>query len=292
MRCRTALQREAFFCAAQFVNRPTVRDMTLREAVLKLGKRDLQRAVMSFSQRGPFVEEDALHGPLDDIQCRGRRISGTALAEAASRLMLDPLISVALVSFSPSEYEENPLTVQLSSGDAQEILELANFWCAVDLQGHLELLAGELTSWYALRDWAAAACPNVELGAEALKPLDGHAFVPAAARRIQAQLRILDRLRACIDAAGRRTEEWDELFTNYFSGGDKIPCFTDESETNRIRFREQLTFRNPRTGARDLFCPWHGKIRTGCLRLHFEYPIRVDTERLHVAYIGPKITRG
>ena len=39
-----------------------------------------------------------------------------------------------------------------------------------------------------------------------------------------------------------------------------------------------------------LFCPWHGKVQTPQLRVHFSYPIRAN-EPLYIVYVGPKLTK-
>jgi hypothetical protein len=50
-----------------------------------------------------------------------------------------------------------------------------------------------------------------------------------------------------------------------------------------------MTFRHPDTGAK-MFCPWHGKVKTPQIRIHFAWADRCG-DPLIVAYIGMKITK-
>ena len=52
-----------------------------------------------------------------------------------------------------------------------------------------------------------------------------------------------------------------------------------------------MTFKHPTDASKTLFCPWHGKVQTPQLRVHFSWPVRAD-EPLYIVYVGPKITKG
>ena len=43
--------------------------------------------------------------------------------------------------------------------------------------------------------------------------------------------------------------------------------------------------------ARKLFCPWHGKVSTRTLRIHFSPGQIRASDPLYVVYVGPKLTK-
>ena len=51
-----------------------------------------------------------------------------------------------------------------------------------------------------------------------------------------------------------------------------------------------MTFGPPEHADRTLFFPWHGKVQTPQLRVHFSWPVRAD-KHLYVVYVDPKITK-
>ncbi len=68
--------------------------------------------------------------------------------------------------------------------------------------------------------------------------------------------------------------------------GDRA-WFSDSSDTEKSRFRRELTFPHPEEPAKSLFCPWHGKERHQTLRVHFSWPIQAG-KPVYVVYAGPK----
>ncbi|MEI7996656.1 MAG: hypothetical protein WCH01_17300 [Methylococcaceae bacterium] len=86
----------------------------------------------------------------------------------------------------------------------------------------------------------------------------------------------------------RNTDEGNRLYQEHFTG-DKA-WFSTSSDDEKIEFKNELTFNHPNNKDEKLFCPWHGKIKTPQIRIHFSYPIRAD-KPLYVPYIGLKITK-
>lgn len=79
-------------------------------------------------------------------------------------------------------------------------------------------------------------------------------------------------------------------FTGKKGDGGRGATFTDSSDSEKSEFKKEMTFDNPLDAKRTLFCPWHGKVQTPQLRVHFSYPICAD-EALFVVYVGPKLTK-
>jgi len=104
----------------------------------------------------------------------------------------------------------------------------------------------------------------------------------------------LNRLKTCFDADGQRTAEGNAIYQNFFTGKKEKKgrgaLFSDSSEGEKSKFKQEMTFRHPENPDTSIFCPWHGKVQTPQLRVHFSWPVRAD-EALYVVYIGPKITK-
>jgi hypothetical protein len=66
------------------------------------------------------------------------------------------------------------------------------------------------------------------------------------------------------------------------------PHFVDESDTNKEKFRSELTFQ--RINGTQEFCPVHAKCSFQHFRLHIGWPITKDSP-VFLAYFGPKITK-
>ena len=94
--------------------------------------------------------------------------------------------------------------------------------------------------------------------------------------------------KGCFDEHGQRTPEGDRIYQDYFTG-DKA-WFTDSSESEKHNFKSSLTFLDPENKKEHIFCPWHGKINTPKMRIHFSWPISHD-KPLHMVYIGHKLTK-
>ena len=116
----------------------------------------------------------------------------------------------------------------------------------------------------------------------------GHPFVPSAAERIRVLLHTLDRFKGCFNEQGQRNDEGHALYANHFSV--QKGWFSDSSDAEKNEFHAELTFPHPQRPGETLFCPWHGKVKTPQIRIHFSWPVRAN-EPLYVVYVGPKRTK-
>ena len=88
-----------------------------------------------------------------------------------------------------------------------------------------------------------------------------------------------------IDAHGTLSDRGKELREEHFVG--KKAQFSSE----KPRRESDLSFPDPDNPRTQLFCPWHGKVKLGQFRIHFEWPRPDNQQDIKVAYIGPKITK-
>lgn len=295
MTMRTAVQRfgRALHCHRNLLHAQLGPGLNLQQAVQAL-PRDEQSAVMSWVTRhGPFWEDLRQHGSDDWLEWRGEIVTDTALGEAAFAILHG--VERNLVSFAPSDFTHDPVVVDwVRDDDGRVQVDVPNHWGAETLRQALEASPRPITSWAALEASARARFDGLVLADDAFDPLNGHPFVPGAAERIVFLLATLDRLRRCYDAFGNRTQEGHELYQGFFTGrkggGSRGAMFSDSSDTEKSAFMGELTFRHPAVEGAKLFCPWHGKVQTPQLRVHFSSPIRAD-EPVYVVYVGPKITK-
>jgi hypothetical protein len=87
----------------------------------------------------------------------------------------------------------------------------------------------------------------------------------------------------CLDDLGL------DLLQKHFVG--EKAWFSDESDENKARFKDEMTFPDPEDSSCSLRCYWHGKIKTPQYRIHFEWPVPPPFRRIKIAYIGPKIAK-
>lgn len=253
-----------------------------------------RRVLMQWlTQHGPFWEDARNHGPDDWLECSGGIVTDTAIGEAAWCRLNG--IERALVSLTPSNWQFSPVAVDWVSGTGdRKTVDVANHWDSASIEAVLQAAAPPLSSWDQLEALVPAQCTQLTFAVGAFAPLKGHPFVSSAAQRLIFILNTLNRFRSCFDSNGQRTPEGHEIYRNFFTGkkgeGGRGALFSDSSPDEKRRFDTELTFEHPADASRTLFCPWHGKVQTPQLRVHFSYPVRAD-EPLYIVYVGPKITK-
>ena len=273
------------YCHWNIANRQISPNLSMSQGIGNL-TREQQSALRSWiTKRGPFWENIRQHGPEDYLECDGEIVTDTAVGEAAYCLTMG--IDRHLVSFSPSSWECSPIPVTLVR-NGRVSKEVTNWWEQNRLANALEHAEPPITTWSQLEAVSIARFQRLKFSNNSFTPLDGHSFVPAAARGIERLLYTLDRFMGCVDDSGRRTPEGSQILQDHFTGGNA--WFTDSSDTEKSRFENQLTFPHPDLPGQSLFCTWHGKVRTEVIRLHFSWPVPAG-EPLYIVYVGPKLTK-
>jgi len=182
----------------------------------------------------------------------------------------------------------------VSETDVRKTVDVANHWDPAAIEAVLRAAAPPPASWKQLEILATERCAQITFAVDALAPLNGLPFVPGAAQRLVFILDTLDRFKSCFDADGQRTPEGHEIYQNFFTGkkgdGGRGALFSDSSADEKNTFESKMTFTHPADAGKTLFCPWHGKVQTPPLRIHFSWPVRAD-EPLYVVYVGSKITK-
>jgi hypothetical protein len=273
-------------CHRNIANAQVTPTLTLPEAVGALSTNDRRALMQWVTRQGPFWDDERRHGPDDYLECNDAVVTDSAVGEAAVCCLEGAERRV--VSVRPSGWETSPLVVTWTTDAGAREASVMNHLEAVDVEAALQAAAPASTSWDDVASYAADRFPNLTIASDAFDGLRGHPFSSAAAERIRVLLSILDRFKTCFDEEGNRTPEGHQIYQDHFTG--KNAWFTDSSDDEKIEFSSELTFRHPADKDETLACPWHGKIKTGQLRIHFSSPVRA-TDPLFVVYVGPKLTK-
>lgn len=274
-------------CSRETLHRSALGQQPLYAAAGQLSK-DQQRALMQWLTRhGPFWEDAQAHSEDEWLECDGELVTGGALAEAAWAFRDGN--ACGMVSIAPSAWLRSPLQVDWVGDDGSATFEeVPNYWRKEDLERDLADSPPSVESWDSLARTAQIRFSGLTFADEAFHPLRGHPFNRGAAEGVIRLLTVLQELTTCFDELGEFTARGHALRTNHFAGD--TAWFSDSSDTEKSMFQNQLTFRHPDKVGQRLFCPWHGKVRTQTIRVHFSWPIRAS-ERVYVVYVGPKITK-
>ena len=276
-------------CHRGLVNVEPVQGVAMQQAIQHLNVNE-RRAVMGWlTQGGPFWDDLREHGPDDWLECRGKVVTDSAVGEAAYRTL--HAVECGLVSVTPSDWNLSPIDViwqREAEGLDNQSTILENWWDAATLENRLQNAVPPIQSWDDLREVSTNQFENLTVAENCFRWLDGTPFARSPADRIVVLLGILDRLAQAFDTDGRRTPEGHRIYQDYFTGENAL--FSDSSTTEKNNFRKDLTFRHPNDPKKDLFCPWHGKVRHMTLRLHYWWSGKAG-DPVFVVYAGRKITR-
>lgn len=273
-------------CHRNISNAQVNPSMSLPQAIQSL-TRDEQRSVMQWlTRRGPFWEDERLHGEDDWLECRGDVVTDTAVGEAAYRCF--NRTETSLVSLIPSSWDFSPALVEWhKSNEELERVEVVNYWDTDTLETALRAAPLQITSWEMLANISKARCTQLTFSLDCFKPLEGYPFALYTAQGVLSHLEILNQFKMCFDTKGKRTDEGHRLYQKHFTGDQA--WFSDSSDPEKRDFQNDLTFLlNDGTS---LFCPWHGKVNYHIpLRIHFSWPVTA-VDPLHIVYVDPKLTR-
>ncbi|MEQ9641456.1 MAG: hypothetical protein RIM84_15645 [Alphaproteobacteria bacterium] len=276
------------FCHRGLVNGQVTQHERMSAAVHALPDNERRVVMVWLSQGGgPFWDDDRQHDGGDWYECDGEIVTDTAVGEAAHCVLRG--IDRGLVSLEPSNFVYDPVKAERVFDDENRVtVDVRNYWESEALEASFAGAPPALASWRALRKHSAARFEHLRFVESAFDPLRSQPFKQGVAERILARLEVLNRLKQCFDADGSRTAEGHALYQQHFTG-DKA-WFSDESDANKADFESDLTFGNPDVPGENLFCSWHGKVKSPQYRIHFTWPVTAMSP-LYVVYVGPKITK-
>ena len=265
-------------------------NVSMQQAIGQLPLESQRRSAMVWLTRGgPFWDDFRQHGSDDWLECQDEIVTDTAVGEAAYRMLHG--VDCGLVSVTPSDWDFSPVPVTwvLAAEYLEDRCTTINNWSnASQLESDLRDSAPPILSWNHLRDASTAQFEYLTFADNCFEPLRGVPFAKSCTDRFLALFFVLDKLAQAFDAAGKRTSEGHWIYRTHFTG-DRA-WFSDSSETEKNKFRAELTFPHSNDAGRSLFCPWHGKVSRHTLRLHYSWSGQAG-DPVFVVYAGPKLTR-
>lgn len=289
MEIRQAIMAEgsALYCHRNLLDAHVTPAAIMKQAVQVLPKAQRSAWILWLTNQGPFWEDARMHSCDTWLEVQGEIVTDSAIGETA--FCRAHGLDRELISFAPSRWLFTPIGVKwVRAGGSEEDVLIPNHWELTAVRRSLMSSPLRIDSWKSLEVHMRRVCARLTFSEDAFGPLDGCPFALSAAERIQVLLRKLDQLRGCVDDEGRRDAEGHRLYHDHFTGDNA--WFSDSSATEKVEFRDLLTFTHPTKTSQAMFCPWHGKVKTQQLRIHFSWPVNAH-EPLYVVYVGPKRTK-
>lgn len=280
-----------FYCSRKIGDRPVAAKLTCREAVMSTRRREAKNIVLIWiNKRGPFLEDDRQFEADDYFQFEGYDVTDQGLGEAARRLKVNERSGVFSFLGGEVDFARSPLEVQHGLDEEPfGFLMVENVWTHDALRDNATKSRAEPGTWAELLKTCEIQFDRLFISGSVLESLKTETFYPVVARRTLEILGVLQEVSKGRLEDGSLDKKALALWQKH-SRGEKA-WFSDESDTNKRRFRKEMIFSDPSCASRPLFCSWHGKIKSPQFRIHFEWPVPVGQRQLKVLYIGPKITK-
>lgn len=293
-RCRFQVLSASFYTTRSITDRLVGAGRSFRELLGEREYRELRSSVLIWLDRkGPFVDDDRFAEQDDYFECGGIDVTDTGLGEATRRVKS----SEEAIAFSfPGgviEFGRSPLIVDHGlPEDRLGSYDLPNLWTVDQLSESAMAAIPEPGSWQELVEAARLRFPRLAIPDVVFTDsrLAREPFDAAIRDRTMALLECLDRYMGGRNPDGSEGAVAKEVVSQFFNGDRAL--FSGESATNQRSFARELTFPDPGDSQRTIFGHWHGKISHRYFRLHFEWPVPADANRLNVLYLGPKLTKG
>jgi hypothetical protein len=276
------------YCSRLLSSRPATKNRNVQQAVLDTRDQNYIGLVLNWlAKSGPFWDDDRFKNLDDYFHFEGSDVTDQGLGEAARRVLGG--VQAGSYSFLDPSYRfsRSPLTVNHGLEEAPlGTVKVPNFWTTTSLES---ILAEDPVNWEQLVAISQGRFTNLMFSVDISFELRKTPFDYGIACRVLDLLAVLQELVRETNTDGSFTNAGLELWQKH-SVGDKA-WFTDESDNNKRYFKKDLTFRDPVDAENNIFCPWHGKVKKGQFRIHFEWPRPKDQRGIKVVYIGPKITK-
>jgi len=291
LRFRDPLVNERLYCSRQLHERLICANYTFREVISSLSDRNFKRQVMEWiTKKGPFIDDERQPNPDDYFEFQREDVTNQGLGEAARRKIAG--IDASTFSFIDSRFgfDSTPIMVQHGLVEAPlESIAVENCWTVSNLEQAAQSARPKPQNWRQVIEEAQRRFDGLILADSIMDDLYPNPFSDGIRDRIFELLNVLDCIVRESGLNNQLSEPGQELHRKHFEG--EKAWFTSESDTNRQKFKQDLSFCDPKNKSLQIACPWHGKIKIHQFRIHFEWPRPVHQREIKVVYIGPKITR-
>ncbi len=285
LRLRSTAIATRLYCSRSFSHCLSTPIHSVQYAVLALKDRNYTTLVLTWlSKSGPFWDDSRQPNPDDYFQFEGTEVTNQGLGEGSRRIIGG--VNAGVFSFLDMErrFARTPLLV--SHGIPEEPLpdvHVPNLW-------EVSKLALAATpnprTWPEMLEVARIRFPKLKFSATIEETLRSVPFHHGIVELTFERLRILQTVAdETIDARGTLSSRGTEVIQEHFVGNKS------QFSSEKPHRESDLTFPDPDNPRRQLFCPWHGKVKLNQFRIHFEWPRPENQQEIKVGYIGPKITK-
>jgi hypothetical protein len=288
MKIRLEIQRAGreLYCHRDLAHARVTAELSMPAAIRAMVRDERHAWMQWLTRRGPFWPDRRLHDADEWLEVEdGTIVTDSGVGEAAFRSLHE--LPAGTITFEGSSWQRTPIIVTWRRADESlAVVDLPNHWQVATVANTLAKLRRPFDSWESLEHHLRRSCENV-LFADGFLRMRRYPYVKSVAEGIWMLTSVLNKMSAAIDDDGKRTSAFNELYDTYFIG--KAPYFTDESDSNKDEFQNDLTFPHPTKVGEHLFCSWHGKVNAPTnfppVRIHFTWPVKAKGD-LYVAYIG------
>jgi hypothetical protein len=281
------LLKSGFLCPREIRDLKVVNNISFSQAVMSSAPKDLKYLIMSWvDKNGPFWSDDRASNDDDYFEYNQIDVTEMGLGECARR----EIIKSPICSFSFSGiFEFTPISIQ--HGLKEEVLgnyEVENLWSMEQLLLSAESSLPEPNNWKTAIGLLKHKHTKLVFADALLDQISQLPYNSTVYTRMGELCRVLEEYLGSRDLSGALTETTHELLHCHFHG--EKAWFSDESDKDVNKFKDELTFLSVRDNKRKLF-RFHGKIKTPQVRVYFEWPIPPEQKDIQIVYFGPKITK-
>lgn len=275
------------YCHRETMQAMVTHELSLPQAIRNINRNKASALMGWFGRTGPFWADVRRHPPGEYLECQNEVVTDTAIGECA--YLCFSRIEAQLASISPSKWGASPLEVFWHKNEQLRQSEgLVNHFSAATLETELKKVEPPLQSWEQLARSCRQQFDSLHFSDDAFAPLKGCPFVLAAAKSMLDLLGVLSKFKKTHSLDNGRDREGDELYQTYFTGARA--WFSDSSDREKTDFEHEMSFRHPEQNDEKIFAPFHGKIQTPQMRIHFSWPVTAQNP-LYILYVGDKITK-
>ncbi|MBW2737712.1 MAG: hypothetical protein JRE64_02450 [Deltaproteobacteria bacterium] len=291
LRHHNPLVRSRLYCSRLLHACQVTATANLQQTVVATRDKTFMGLVLGWmGKNGPFWDDDRQPNVDDYFEYETHDVTDQGLGEVARRILVDIVANAFSFQGSKLPFTTSPLLVQQGLAEAPIAdVNIDNHW-------KVEQLVAAAQSSRIYRTWSdvhneiKSRFDGLIIPDNAIEKLLATPFSEQVTKRIFELLRVLNYLVTESDENGKLSQAGKKLLADHFVG--KKAWFTNESSGNKVNFKEQMTFSDPDDAAKKIFCPWHGKIKTPQIRIHFQWRRPAGQKEIKVVYIGPKITKG
>ncbi|TWB34131.1 hypothetical protein [Nitrospirillum viridazoti] len=271
-------------CSRNLRYRFAHQDRTVVDIIYQIKDQPLRNLALAWITKGPYwvspaEGEGITYFHLEDVTEQG-------LGEAARRRWLGE--DARAFSFEGIQKFEVPILEVECIRDhvgTTEITTVPNDWSFDSLEKALPQPIVR-PGWHQMLDRANSELNSLYINyQQAISEMARYPYDQGASDRIFGILRRLNDLSIALRNHGENSPaviEW--LRVNVMAKGAD---FSSEDPENKKIF----LFRDPGSGS-DIYCPWHGKVHNPLqYRIHFQWPVPENQEKIKVLYIGQKLTK-